>query len=74
MTPMRPTALLLGVLGAAAETTYPYTYTNCGVTHTISAAPTKAVVRRRTIRLRRAHAISRRADDAGGVRQKAAHA
>ena len=28
------------------STTYPYTYTNCGVSTTISAPPTKAVVRR----------------------------
>ena len=30
-------------------TAYPYTYTNCGVSTTISAAPTKAVVRRSNV-------------------------
>ena len=40
---MRPTILLLCALGAEAATTYPFTYTDCGVEHTISAAPTKVV-------------------------------
>ena len=40
---MRPTMMLLCALGAVAQTTYPYTYTNCGVEHTISAAPNKSV-------------------------------
>ena len=40
---MRPTRMLLCALGAVAQTTYPYTYTNCGVEHTISAAPNKSV-------------------------------
>jgi len=44
MTPtLRPTTLLLCALGADAATTYPFTYTDCGVNHTIAAAPTKVV-------------------------------
>lgn len=40
---MRLTMLLLCVIGTDAATTYPYTYMDCGVAHTISAAPTKVV-------------------------------
>jgi len=40
---MRTAMILLGALGADAATSYPFTYTDCGVEHTISAAPTKVV-------------------------------
>ena len=38
-----------GEFSTPGSTTYPYTYTNCGVSTTISAAPTKAVVRRSNV-------------------------
>ena len=40
---MRPTMMLACALGAVAQTSYPYTYTNCGVEHTISGPPNKTV-------------------------------
>ena len=40
---MRPMSLVLCAIGAAGQTTYPLTYTDCGILHTISEPPSRVV-------------------------------